>query len=292
MDFLTAKNDKVFKAIFSDPSDTLLLEILLSEILEKKVSNIIFMNSELHKRNVIERAKTVDLFVDVDGVKTHIEMNSEPKTWLHLRNLNFFTTIFNKETTISNEYDVTIPFLHIDFTYKLSKRYPIKTEYFVQSKDNFLYIENFKIIEFNMDLIKKECYNDINQQENSLYKHLAILDYNEKELNELPKGDVFMDKYKEKVMALNKDEQFKSFLSYEEDQLFQKNTEIHEAEKRGQNLGKEIGEKIGKEMGQQQEKEEIAKSMLMKTPELGLKTIADVTGLSLEKVKELQKELN
>ncbi len=71
--FFTAKNDKVFKAIFSDPSDTELLETLLSLIFKKKVSNITFSNTELLKRNVVEKAKIVDFIATVDGVKTHID---------------------------------------------------------------------------------------------------------------------------------------------------------------------------------------------------------------------------
>ena len=174
--FFTAKNDKVFKAIFANPYDTSLLEILLSEILGKQVSNIHFLNVELLKRNVIERAKIVDLLVDVDGLRTHIEVNSSFQSWLHTRNFNFFTVFYNTETQSGKDYNPNIPFLHIDFTYGISSKIPKVVEYEVQSKESFHYIFNFRILEFNMDFIKNACYND-NEKESLLYRHLAILDY-------------------------------------------------------------------------------------------------------------------
>ena len=284
--FFTAKNDKVFKAIFANPYDTSLLEILLSEILGKQVSNIHFLNVELLKRNVIERAKIVDLLVDVDGLRTHIEVNSSFQSWLHTRNFNFFTVFYNTETQSGKDYNPNIPFLHIDFTYGISSKIPKVVEYEVQSKESFHYIFNFRILEFNMDFIKNACYND-NEKESLLYRHLAILDYNEEELNALPKGDVFMDKYKEKVFALNHDKEFRSFLSYEEDQQFQKNSEMREAEERG----KEKGLIMGLEAGKEEKMEEIAKNLLQDN-HLSIDYISKNTGLSMETLQKLKEELD
>ena len=63
--FYNARNDKVFKAIFADPSDTELLETLLNLTFNTKVKDIKFDNPELLKRNVFERAKTC-VFVHID----------------------------------------------------------------------------------------------------------------------------------------------------------------------------------------------------------------------------------
>ena len=59
--FYNARDDRVFKATFADPADIFLLETLLNLTFNTKVKKIKFENSELLKRNVIERAKTVIL---------------------------------------------------------------------------------------------------------------------------------------------------------------------------------------------------------------------------------------
>ena len=89
-DFYNARDDKVFKAIFADPADTFLLETLLNLIFNTKVKNIKFENSELLKRNVIERAKTCDFVAEIDNKKVHIELNNQYRNWLHFRNFAFF----------------------------------------------------------------------------------------------------------------------------------------------------------------------------------------------------------
>ena len=210
----TSKDDKVFKAIFADPSDPFLLQTLLGLILKKNVSHLSFSNTELLKRNVFERAKLVDFLADVDGVKTHIEMNASSPYWLHLRNMNFFSTIFSKETEVGKNYDTETQFVHIDFTYGIAKRknIPCMQEYKIQSDTLIPYIENVRIIEFNMDLIKDMWYNVIDKQEKQLYHYLSILDSSIEELKEMEK-DEFMKRYEEKLKKLNQDIEFTSFLT-------------------------------------------------------------------------------
>ena len=269
--FFTAKNDKVFKAIFSDPSDTELLETLLSLIFKKKVSNITFSNTELLKRNVVERAKIVDFIATVDGVKTHIEMNSSDQSWLHLRNLNFFSTIFSKETEVGDAYDVNTKFLHIDFTYGLkeSKRLPRVIEYKIQSDEKIKYVSNITMLEYNMDKIKRTWYNVIDEHERKLYQYLSILDADKEDLEEMEK-DEYMKKYQEKVEKLNENKEFTSFLTHEQDIRFQLNSERLE----------------GKREGEKNKQLEIARKMLRK---YDIKEISEITGLSIAAIQELQK---
>ncbi len=272
----TSKDDKVFKAIFADPSDPFLLQTLLSLILKKKVNHISFSNTELLKRNVLERAKLVDFLAEVDGVKTHIEMNATSPLWLHLRNLNFFSTIFSKDTEVGQSYDTQTQFLHIDFTYGIpkSKNIPCMQEYKIQSDTLIPYLENVRIIEFNMDLIKEMWYNVIDETKKQLYHYLSILDTSIEELKEMEK-DEFMKRYQEKLEKLNQNIEFTSFLTKEQDIQFQLNTERLE------------GERHGKKIGEKKSKIEIAKNMLKENCDLSF--ISKITGLSLDAIEALRK---
>ncbi len=162
--FYNARNDKVFKAIFCDPSDTELLETLMSLILNKEVKNIRFANPELLMKNVIERSKTCDFVALVDGAKAHIELNNPSPSWLHFFNLN----IFNKETEV---YDLFTKYYYIDTSYNLKNSSKLNEilEYYFQTKDHIKYVENVKILEFNMDKIKKTWYDETLMKERRSY---------------------------------------------------------------------------------------------------------------------------
>ncbi len=109
------------------------------------------------KRNVIERAKTCDFIALIDEAKVHIELNSSSPSWLHFRNLNFFSISFNKETEVGQQYDLSTKYYQIDISYKLNNSNKLDEilEYYFQTKDHIKYVENVKILEFNMDKLKR-----------------------------------------------------------------------------------------------------------------------------------------
>jgi len=65
--FYTAKTDRVFKAIFCDEDNKHMMIKLLSNILEKEITELTFLNSELLVSNITERKKIVDILAKVDG---------------------------------------------------------------------------------------------------------------------------------------------------------------------------------------------------------------------------------
>ena len=88
------------------------------------------------------------------------------------------------------------------------------------------------------------------------------------------KGDEYMSEFKKKIESLNDNREYKEFLTAEEDM------------KKTNNTFKEIGRREGFEDGKVLEKVEIAKKLLNKN--MDIKEIAEVTGLSLEKIQKLK----
>ena len=280
-EFHKGRKDEVFKALLADPEDPFLLKTLLELILNKEVHNIQFHNAELLKRSVLERAKLTDLTVTVDGCKIQLEMNSAFKDFIHFRNFNYFTTIINQHDRMGEEIDYTYPFLHIDFTYGLDTSLPFDSEYKICSRSLTTYIDNVTLREFNMDYITKSWYYVVDEREKKLYKYLSLFDMNEEELKALPKGeDQFMDQFQEKVIELNHNDEFTSWLTREEDIK-----KVHATEMK---IAKESGIAAGKEEGIQENKIEIAKKMLQENIETS--TISKVTGLTLEEIDALKNE--
>ena len=269
--FLSARYDKVFKAVFGDEENLDLTKRLLELILHKKVENIKIHNPEQIKRYVYERGKIADLVLDVDENVVQMEMNNGYPAWLHFRNFNFFTVIINKDARKGSNYESKKFYLLIDLTYGLGSTKSLKTEYKVQSSDHKEYLSNVSILEFSMDEIGRLWYTASDEDARKLFRYLSIFDMNEAELNALPRGeDEFMDKFRDKVIKLNQDEEFVRFATDEEDMQMMLNSE----------------RTVGQDEGRKEERIEIAKSMLEKECDISL--ISEVTSLSIEEIKKLK----
>ena len=99
--------------------------------------------------------------------------------------------------------------------------------------------------------------------------------------------DEYMKKYQEKVEKLNENKEFTSFLTHEQDIRFQLNSERLEGKREGEAIGEKRGEKRGKKLGERNSKIEIAHNLLKENMEISM--ISKVTGLSIETIKDLQK---
>ena len=147
--FYTAKYDRVFKTIFCNEDDHTLLKELLERILKQKIESIEFLRSELPVVSTDDKSKTVDLLAKVDGKYLHVELNCSYKDYLHTRNFIYFTNIYSRKSVRGDTYDFATKFIHIDFTYGLSKDIDDVTYYYVMNDKKKKYIDNFEILEYN-----------------------------------------------------------------------------------------------------------------------------------------------
>ena len=232
-----------------------MMKYLLEDILKVRIKKLEFLSSELRIENVKEKRKTVDTLVKLnDNIYVQLEVNSSKNRLIALRNLVYFYHIIAKKTLKNEEYNINDEYIHIDFTYGLSKKGPSEEEYRERNRTaKIQYVDNVKIIiEFNMDKIYNFWYYK-NEEKIKKYKYLIMQNLEQEELEKLSKkfgGDEFIMKYKEKCNKLNDDDYFASFLSYEEDQKFLRNSYISEGERRG------------KQQGIKNTQRQIAKSML------------------------------
>jgi len=215
--------------------------------------------------------------VKVDDEYLHIELNCNYKNYLHTRNFIYFTNIYSRKTVRGKKYDFKTKFIHIDFTYGLSKKIEDVTHYYVMSNNGKKYIHNFEIIEYNMDKITDYWYN-LDMEKVKEYKHLIMLDLEKDDLDKISNGDDFVEAYEDKVTDLNNQETFRSFMSYEEDQELIQNTE------------KAMAYEDGISQGIEQRNVEIAKNMLAK--KMAISTVSELTGLDADTLEKLSKEIN
>ena len=272
--FFTAKNDNVFKAIFCNENNTFLLKTLIERCLKIKIEIIEIHAPEKIKENIYAKGQILDVLVKVDNRLINIEVNSGFYDGVHRRNFGYAGSKYSEEVKIGENYLDMNEVIQINFTWGLPRKYSILGEYLlVDKKTGIKFVDNFSIFEYNMDKIRELWYSGDKE-----YEFLAILDFNKEELKKIGKGDEYMSEFKKKIESLNDNREYKEFLTAEEDMKKTNNT--------FKEIGRREGFEDGKVLGIEESKVEIAKKLLNKN--MDIKEIAEVTGLSLEKIQKLK----
>ena len=272
--FFTAKNDNVFKAIFCNENNTFLLKTLIERCLKIQIEIIEIHAPEKIKENIYAKGQILDVLVKVDNRLINIEVNSGFYDGVHRRNFGYAGSKYNEEVKIGENYLDMNEVIQINFTWGLPQKYSILGEYLlVDKKTGIKFVDNFSIFEYNMDKIRELWYSGDKE-----YEFLAILDFNKEELKKIGKGDKYMSEFKKKIESLNDNREYKEFLTAEEDMKKTNNT--------FKEIGRREGLEDGKVLGIEESKVEIAKKLLSKN--MDIKEIAEVTGLSIEKIRDLK----
>ena len=275
--FYTCKNDSAFKEIFGNSKNKNLLIWLLERILQVSINKLTYLNVERNNNDLVTKRKRLDILVETNVGRINIEMNATNKEYLHPRNFCYLSNIYNKNTSISEDYNEDTLTIQINFTYGIKDDNKILRIYKVQDDEQKCYIKNFEIYEYNMDIIMNFWYS-LDIEKVTEYSHLIMLDLEKNSLKELVKYDGKVDDYMEKITKLNTDANFWEVFTPEEDERYIRNTIKRESEKKG--------EKIGTLKGERKKSREIAKNMLAKNLDLNL--IMDVTNLSKNEIMKLQ----
>ena len=102
--FYSCRYDRTFKEVFLKEENEDLLVTLLELTLSLKVYEIQRLNVETLQGNINTRKKYCDLLLKTSDGYIGIEINSEPKDYLHTRNLAFLCNVYSRYTLKGNSY--------------------------------------------------------------------------------------------------------------------------------------------------------------------------------------------
>ena len=142
----------------------------------------------------------------------------------------------------------------------------------IRDEDNDPFVRNFIIYDINMVKCKNLWYTK--DKEFDKYKYLMMLDLNEEKLEDLSKKDKVVSKYMETLEEVNKDPEFREYMSAEEDARKMENSHLDEARAEGKSQGKN------------ERNIEIAKNMLNEG--INLSVVAKCTGLTENEINSLK----
>ena len=277
--FYTCRNDREFKEVFLNPNNSDLLKALLEFILKIKIDKLEIKKIELLSGNVNIKDKRVDAIVHTGNKKIEIEINSQNKDYLHTRSTAYICNIYQSNASVGDTYNEDTDIIQVNLTWGLGRNNDEMKIYKIMNEKGELYVKNFIIYEINMDYYDKIWYSK-NEEEIKKNQYMIMLDLDKKELKNMPK-DKIVDKYITNVTIVNDDPEFQKYMSEEEDKKKIQNSLLSEARENGINDG------ISK--GVSQEKVSIAKNLLSMNMPLG--DISKATGLSIENLNKLKKEL-
>ena len=229
------------------------------------------MNLERNVDNIHVRRKYFDMFLDTNIGKIQVEVNADYDMSKKLRNTAFICDTYSHLTLKGEKYTDDILVIQINLSYENVKDKYIN-KIMIRDEDNDPFVRNFIIYDINMVKCKNLWYTK--DKEFDKYKYLMMLDLNEEKLEYLSKKDEVVSKYMETLEEVNKDPEFREYMSAEEDARKMENSHLDEARAEGKTEG--INEK----------NVEIAKNMLSKS--MDIKLISEITGLTDDEINSLK----
>ena len=269
--FYSCRYDRTFKEVFLKEENEDLLVTLLELTLSLKVYEIQRLNVETLQGNINTRKKYCDLLLKTSDGYIGIEINSEPKDYLHTRNLAFLCNVYSRYTLKGDSYSEDTLIIQLNLTYGMNKKDEKICRIYTLNDGEKNFVRNFKIVEWNMDKVLNYWYakDEVNIQK---FKYLIMLDLNEEDLAKLS-NDRKVKKFMNEVKKVNENPDFFNYMTKEEDEEKCHNTEIKEAT----------------EAGKKERNFEVAKDLLkLNTP---LETIIVASKLSKEEILNLKNNM-
>ena len=269
--FYKALNDGMFKAIFCNKNNYDLLERLISEAIKIKVIVISASAKEIPKDNIYTKGRTLDVVCKTSDNKIiNVEVNNYKTHYIHKRNFTYACQLYSNSVKSGGTYENMPSLFQINLTSNNSEIDDYEVYYVIGERYHKKFINNFTICEFNVDKLKKNCYNE--------FRFIQSLAGNKNELEKYAEDDKDMSKLNNEVNKLNDDSEFIEFLTNEEEYEIE-NQSIYD---HGFNEGIEQGI----EQGSINEKKDIAKNLLnMNIP---IDSVIKATGLTKEQIELLK----
>ena len=273
--FYTCRSDRAFKEVFMREDSKDILSKVLEAVLEVEVKDIMFLNLERNVDNIHVRRKYFDMFLDTNIGKIQVEVNADYDMSKKLRNTAFICDTYSHLTLKGEKYTDDILVIQINLSYENVKDKYIN-KIMIRDEDNDPFVRNFIIYDINMVKCKNLWYTK--DKEFDKYKYLMMLDLNEEKLEDLSKKDKVVSKYMETLEEVNKDPEFREYMSAEEDARKMENSHLDEA--RAEGISKGISE------GKRERNIEITKSLLKNKVDISI--IASSTGLTEDEINSLK----
>jgi len=291
-ELLLCTYDCMFKSVMLDPDNVDYLVGYINMITKLPIDiikkNIKIENIEHTIENKKDKKLKSDIIVSIGKLYINIEMNKDYYDGLFLKNSAYTHKISSSMYNVGDDFSSEFRIYQINFDN--FTRFNGKKEIykFIMKEEDTNEILDESYINYHVDLeyIYNTCYNKSVNKLSKFERYCLMLMADTKEFASKVSGDdKVMNKVRDKIEVLSEDEKMIGLYDAEKIAEKVKNTQIKSARNEGIKEGIEKGIKQGIEKGIEQEKINIVTNMLNKSLDINL--ISEVTGLSIEQIKNL-----
>ena len=301
--------DFMFKAIMLDKDNKDYLIGIISHVTGIKKEDLVSIevqNVEHTVNNKKDKKLRSDVIVSIGNNIINLEMNKDYYDGVFLKNDAYMHKISSslykeKEDYIDVKKVIQINFNNFSYFKENKEIYKFM---YMEESTNIVLPENPIKYYIDLEYMYQTCYNKSVEDLSEFERYCLLLKAEEREFAKTIAGDdSIMKKIKEKIEELNEDDNILGLYDAEEEARRVWNTKIKYAEKIGEERGMERGIKKGIEKGIEQgiekglekgieqgikeEKQEIARNMLLANESID--KIVLYTGLTKEEIEELNK---
>ena len=280
--------DVMFYKIFGDYNDLDLIKYLLENILDINIEKIEILNGKVLGDKIKTKKSFLDLLVRVNGkIIVNIEVNTDTSQIIKERNISFLLKVAANDFKSGEKYRKFKKHIQYNFNVEDNTDYSIERYFFKELNKDKILSKRLEIININLSYYSEKCYNEGIQNLTEFEKLMGLLGAKDKEHEKIFANEKGMLK---KIM--DKGEKFRNDSEiidmYEHDLTLE---EIHEYEIEEAVL--EATEKVTEEVTNKVTSStirSIATNML--NLNMNLEDISKATGLSIDELNELKKELD
>lgn len=284
MDKLKPTNDFVFKKLFAKKGNEDLLIDLLNSILNIKISKIeISKDVTLEKEMINNKLGILDIKATINSSDIiNIEMQVQDQNNMIERSLYYWTGLFHEnlitgEDYIDNKKVICINILNFNI---FEDGEPHEVARIKRDYKNKILTKKFEIHYIQIPkFIKEHRLQNENAKEENLKNWLYFISQDSKGVEKAMEEN-------EKIKKANEELEYLSGDEYTRRLAFLRDKAIRDETSRI-NLAKSEGIQEGIRKGEKQKQKEIAKKML--SMKIDIKTIMEVTNLTEEEIKDINK---
>ena len=256
--------------------DNEILKEIIYEALNIKVEYAKIINSKMAKRRLMERANYLDLVVETDIGYINIEVSNDSynKYTAH-RNFVYLTSLINNVTKSGMKLKDMPKVYQINLIFGKSGNVDISKYNMYSKEERKELTKKIQILNVYMDKLKETYYNNNKRLTDKTL--LVGLTMSKEELEENKEESIMFEKLLKKLDEMEDTGLAPELMPVEEENKWHEEMLIESAREEGL------------EQGMQKKEREFISSMLNK--KYDFKTISEITGLSLNKIKNISKNL-
>ena len=275
----TYRYDHAFLALVT--FDNEILKEIIYESLNIKVNQAKIINSKLAKQRLMSRANYLDLVVETEIGYINIEVsNGSYNKYSAHRNFIYLTNLINNVTKSGIKLKDMPKIYQINLIFQENSSQEIDRFKLCSLETKKILTKKVEIVNIYIDKLKKMYYNSNKKLTDKLL--LVGLGMTKEELKENKEENVMFEKLLKKLDAMEHKGLAPELMPVEEENEWCRELIIDEA--------REEGQEIGFEKGSKQKCLDIAVNMLKEKLDINL--ISKITGLSLNKIRNISKNLN